>query len=286
MATVLRGMKSGKGGKLTLTAKGPVYTESSEFIIVSDVKNESIANVLSTTGLPRVNFTLTTFDALCRDLTPKQDAKSPYVWRVVADFTTEPLEYDTGSDDPDSPDPTTWVPIYKGVVETMEEVVYEDFSSTPKKYVNSAKKKFPEPLVVKRPIIVYSFQQFVASTYTDVQIGDWNDTINTASFKSFPADTLHLTVQDFERGTFYGVDCTLVSFRVAYNKQTWLNKPLDMGYEYRPSAGDPTVGSPGGKLVALESDGTLRDDTLEPLALEFVPHRRIAFATGSGGPLL
>lgn len=282
MATILKGIAGGRGGKLTLNEKGPVYTESVELIVISNIKNESIANVLSTAGLPRVNFTATTFGALCRDLTPKQDAKSPYVWRVNAEFTTEPLDYDTDGDDPDNPNPTSWVPIYKGVGESFEEVVYEDFSTTPKKYVNSAKKKFPEPLIVKRPVVVYTFRQFVVSTFTDMQIGDWNDTINLSVFKGFPADTLHLTVQDFERGTFYGMYCTLVNFRVAYKKDKWLNKPLDMGYEYRPTAGGPTVGSAGGKLVALESNGTQRSDTLDPLALEFVPHRRVAF----GGFLL
>lgn len=278
MSTILKGIVGGRGGKLNLTAKGPTYTESVEFIVISDIKNESPAAVLATSGLPRINFTLSTFGALCLGLTPKQDPKSPYVWRVTADFTTEPLDYDTGADDPEDPNPTTWIPFYKGVVETFEEVVSEDFSSSPKKYVNSAKKKFPEPLVVKRPITVYAFQQYVVPTFTDVQIGDWNDSINLTEFRTFPADTLHVTVQDFERGVFYGFPCTLVSFRVAYKKNTWLDKPLDMGYEYRPTAAAQTVGSPGGKLVSLESNGTLRSDTLEPLALEFVPHPRIEFA--------
>lgn len=278
MATILKGISSGRGGKLNLTAKGPVYTEQIEYIVISDIKNESLAVVLSTPGVPRINFSISTYGALCLGLTPKQDTKSPYVWRIVADFTTEPLEYDTGSDDPESPNPTAWIPIYKGTVESYEEVVNEDFSTVPKKYVNSAKKKFPEPLVVKRPIVVYSFQQYVVPTFTDVQIGDWNDTINLTAFRDFPLDTLHLTVQDFERGVFYDFPCTLVSFRVAYKKDKWLNKPLDMGYEYRPAAGAQTVGSAGGKLVSLASDGTLRSDTLEPLALEFVPYQRLEFA--------
>jgi hypothetical protein len=278
MATILKGIRSGKGGRVTLTAKGPVYTEQVEFVVISDIKNESPAVVLGTSGLPRVNFTTTTYGALCLGLNHKQDAKSPYVWTVTADFTTEPIEYDTNGDDADDPDPTTWVPIYKGSVETYEEVVSEDFSLSPKKYVNSAKKKFPEPLVVKRPIVVYTFQQYVDSSFTDVQIGDWSDTINLTAFRTFPADTLHVTVENFERGIFYLFPCTLVSFRVAYKKDKWLNRPLDMGYEYRPAASAQTVGSPGGKLVSLESDGTLRSDTLEPLALEFVPHRRLEFS--------
>jgi hypothetical protein len=280
MATTLRGVKAGTGGKLSSTAKGYVYTQSLEYVVISDVKDETIFNVLNTSGLPRIGFTSTSFaNAVCRDLAPKQDTKSPYVWHVTAEFTTEPLNQDTGSDDPDNPDPTAWVPLYKGTIETFPEVMFEDFSASPKKYVNSAGKKFPEPLIRNRPIIVYSFQQYIASSVTDVQIGEYNDTINLTAFKGFGADTLKCTIADFERGFFYGRACTLLSVKVAYKRNKWLDKPLDMGYEYRPTAGAQTVASPGGKLVSLASDGTLRPDTSDPLALEFVPHKRVEFST-------
>lgn len=280
MATTLRGVKAGTGGKLSSTAKGYVYTQSLEYVVISDVKDETIFNVLNTSGLPRIGFTSTAFaDAVCRDLSPKQDPKQPYLWRVTADFTTEPLNQDTTGDDPDNPDPTAWVPLYKGTIETFPEVMFEDFSTSPKKYVNSAGKKFPEPLVRNRPIIVYSFQQYIASTVTDAQIGEYNDTINLTTFKGFGADTLKCTIADFERGYFYGVSCTLLSVKVAYKRDKWLDRPLDMGYEYRPTAGAEAVASAGGKLVSLATDGTLRSDTLAPLALEFVPHKRVEFST-------
>ncbi len=280
MATVLRGQKKGTSGKLSSTANGYVYTQSLEYIVISDVKDETVFNVLNTAGLPRIGFSTSTFaGAVCRDLTPKQDTKSPYVWYVVADYTTEPLNQDTTGDDENDPDPTAWVPIYKGIVETYPEVMFWDFSSTSKPYVNTAGKKFPEPLVRNRPIIVYSFQQYIDAAITDVQIGEFNDTINLTSFKGFDADTLKCTIADFERGYFYGLYCTLLSVKVAYKRDKWLDRPLNMGYEYRPTTGDPSVASAGGMLVSLDADGTRRSDLLDPLALEFVPHPRVEFST-------
>jgi hypothetical protein len=280
MATFLRGQKRGTSGKLASTEKGFVYTQSLEYIVISDVKDESVYNVLSTSGLPRIGFSTSTFaGAVCRDLTPKQDTKSPYVWYVTADYTTEPLNQDTDGDDPENPDPTAWTPIYKGTIETFPEVMFEDFSTVPKKYVNSAGKKFPEPLVRNRPVIVYSFQQFIPGSVADAAIGEYNDTINLTTFRGFGADTLKCTIADFERGYFYGFYCTLLSVKVAYKRNKWLDKPLDMGYEYRPTAGAETVASAGGKLVSLASNGTLRSDASDPLALEFVPHKRVEFST-------
>ena len=280
MATFLRGQKRGGSGKLSSTDKGHVYTQSLEYVVISDTKDETIYNVLTTPGLPRIGFSTSTFaGAVCRDLTPKQDSKAPNVWYVTADYTTEPLNQDTSGDDEDNPDPTAWIPQYKGTIETFPEVVFEDFSTSPKKYVNSAGKKFPEPLIRSRPIIVYSFQQYIAPSVTDVQIGEYNDTINLTAFRGFGADTLKCTISDFERGYYYGAACTVMSVKVAYKRNKWLDQPLDMGYEYRPTAGAQTVASAGGKLVSLESNGTLRSDTLAPLALEFVPHKRVEFST-------
>ena len=246
MTTTLRGIRKGRGGKLSSSEKGYVYTESQEYVVVSDVKDESILNVLSTAGVPRIGFSATAFaGAVCRDLTPKQDPKAPTVWYVVADFTTEPLNQDTSGDDPEDPNPTAWIPKYTGGIEIYEDVLELDFSTTPKPYVNSAGTAFNPPLVRARPIIVYQFQQYIASTITDPQIGEFNDTINLTTFRGFGADTLKCTISGFERGYFYGRDCTRLSVKVAYKRNNWLDKPLDGGYEYRPAAGDTPVGSAG-----------------------------------------
>jgi hypothetical protein len=277
MATILKGWKKGMSGKFSKAKSGPVYTETRTAVVFSDIKTESPAAVLYTTGLPRVGLTTLSgiANSICTDVNPKQDTGSPYLWTVDCEFSTATEDQDTG----DNPDPTTWTPRYSGKIETYPEVMYQDLSSPPLPYVNSAGKKFPEPLIRNRPIIVYSFKQYIVSTITDVQIGEFNDTINLNTFKGFAADTLKCTISEFERGYFYAMNCTVLSVSVAYKRDKWLDQPLDMGYEYRPTAGAVAVGSAGGMLVSLNSDGTLRSDVSPPLAKTFVPHKRVAFNT-------
>lgn len=270
MATILKGFKKGKGGKLSKTERGTTYTESITAIVISNIPNESPYNVCLTSGLPKVGIDrLPPTNAVCVDLDPKQDELSPYVWRVGIEYSTETDQQDTG----ENPDPTTWVPIYKGKIQTYPEVLYRDFSTPPKPYLNSARCKFPEPLIVNRPVIVYEFTQYEPATITDVQIGDRNDTVNSAGVKTFAAQTLKMSITEFERGYYFGFPAVRISYAVAYKKNKWLNVPLDVGYEYILEGKK----IPSDTLVALNSDGTKRSDTVDPSTLEFKQFREIAF---------
>ncbi|AMV34585.1 hypothetical protein VN12_20845 [Pirellula sp. SH-Sr6A] len=274
MATLLKGVQKGKGGSIRKSGSNMVYTERHRYIVLSDVRNESILNVLSTAGLPKVMVSTiagTGGNCVCVGLDPKQDEGSPFTWFVDSEWSTESENQTTSS----NPDPTTWVPRYSGKVETYPEVIYKDFSTPPKPYLNSAKDKFPEPLIVRRPVIVYDFFQYEAPTVTDVQIGDRNDTINSAIFKGFGAQTLKLTVTGFERGFYFGFDCVRINYSVAYKKNKWLNTPLDMGYSYLTSTGERIATD---KIVCLNSDGTKKSDNATPDTLEFKEFPEISFS--------
>ncbi len=273
MATVLKGVQKGKGGSVRKSGANVVYTERRRYVVLSDQRNESVLNVLATVGLPRVMLTTipdTDDQCICTGLDPKQDEGSPYVWFVDADFSTESEKQETDGD----PDPTTWVPVYSGKVESYPEVLYKDFSSPRRPYLNSAGDKFPEPLILQRPIIVYDFFQYEPAAITDVEIGDRNDTINSASHRGFAARTLKLSVTSFERGFFFGHSLVRINYSVAYKQDTWLNRPLDMGYSHKISG----VRHPTDKIVALNPDGTAKPDSADPDVLEFKSHREISFS--------
>jgi hypothetical protein len=161
------------------------------------------------------------------------------------------------------------------------EVVYEDFSNTPKQWVNYAGVPFSEPLTITRPIIVFDFWQMESSTLSNKAIGDRNDCINSGSVTlagdSYPQYTLKCAVIEFERGFFYGFECVNIHYQVLYKPSKWTVKPLQVGYEYRVAPGGVRVASP--KLVALETNGTLRSDSADPLSdNEFIPHKPISFS--------
>jgi len=170
------------------------------------------------------------------------------------------------------------VPIYKGKIQTVPEVMYKDFSDPPLPYLNSAFAKFPEPLVVNRPIIVYEFTQFEPATITDEQIGDRNDTINSVDHRGFDAQTLHLSIPEFERGFFFGFPAVRIQYRVAYKKNKWLNRPIDAGYEFYTTDGTVWSKEKSDTLCLLNPNGTKRPEREDPLYLEFKQFLEIPFS--------
>ncbi len=138
MATTLKGEERGRRGRLEKTKDGHVYVETRTYVVTSNIRTESPYAVVATSGLPLVNLSiLAGSNARCRSLTPEQDKKAPHVWRVVAEFTTEPLDQKENPEDPENPDPTQWIPVYRGPIETYPEVMYKDHDG--EAYVNSAR---------------------------------------------------------------------------------------------------------------------------------------------------
>jgi hypothetical protein len=282
MATTLKGEERGRRGRLEKTQDGHVYTETRTYVVTSNIRNESPYTVVATAGLPLVHMSiLAGTNARCKSLTPEQDKKTPHVWKVVAEFSTEKIDQKENPSDPTNPDPTQWIPVYKGVIETYPEVMYFDRSGA--RYVNSAGDRFPEPLVKQRPIIVYEFSQYEAPSITDKQIADRVYCVNNATFKGFPAWSLLLSAKSFERGYFYGYEAVKIDYRIAYKKgypvggtpQGWKDVPLDVGYSYLDSSGKK-LNSP--YLVSLNSDGTKRADGATPDAKIFEGPDPISFS--------
>ncbi len=275
MATVLRGERKGRSGRLSYSGGKVVYEETRSYVVISDALNEPSLTVLSTSGLPVVMITTisgTSGQCVCTNLNPIQSDQDPHVWIVEATFSTD-VE---GQETSDNPDPTTWVPVYQGKFDFFQEPLYKDFSDPPKPYLNSAGDKFPEPLIYRRPILVYEFYQIEVSTITDIEIGQRNDRINSEIFRDWPARTLKVQVMGFERGFFYGYNAVKIDYQVAYNEEEWLNRPLDVGYAYKTSAGGARVSSDA--VVWLNSDGTKKaDSATEPDALEFMGYKEIDF---------
>lgn len=273
MATTLKGIKPGLEGGVKTSQEGAVVEFSVTYIVISSIVNETIYNVLSTTGLPTTNIP-DAYGMTCTNKDAKQDPKAPTVWEVKCDFSSENQKQDTNSN---NPDPATWIPTWSSGIETYEEVLYFDKSSTPKPYVNWAKCKFPEPLIGKRSILVYDFFQYHAAGTSDLTIAGWNETTNSAEFKSFPAFSLKCTVKGIERGFFYQQAKVKVSYSVAYKPDGWKRKPLQMGYEYLDSNNKRIVSD---YMIALNSDGSKRADNAAPLAdEEFLDLTSIAFNT-------
>jgi hypothetical protein len=197
---------------------------------------------------------------------------------------------DLGGGGGPNPDPTAWIPVYRGQMQYYPEVSYEDFTPSgttgsgwavagPYKYLNNAGAPFSEPITFTRPVIVYDFWQYEASTINDKEIGDRNDCINSAGLTrgsvTYPQYTLKISIPEFERGYYFGYEAVRIHYQVAYKPSKWTFKPVQGGYEYL--LGGVRTGST--KFVYLNTDGTKLSDTATPLAdKEFIPHKPISFS--------
>jgi hypothetical protein len=284
MATVLIGERPTRNGTLTATDTGFNYVVPRTYLVRSDINDEGELNVLLTSGLPIIGISgLVAFpEAICRNLRPRQNPKQPKLWEVEAEFSTAPLNQTipaTGGGGAPNPAPTTWVPVYKGSLEYFDEVVHEDFSDPPKPYVNTAGTQFNTPLVIKRPITVFDFHQYEASSTTDKTIAERGDCINNAAITrgavTYAIHTLKCTVVDFERGFYFGYPAVKIHYRIAYKPNTWIHKPLNQGYQYKNLAGE-LQSAP--KMVTLNSDGTMRSPFGTIDKLEFTANRPVSFS--------
>lgn len=282
MATTLLGKERTGDANLQATAQGFTYTESYDYLVMSDDPDEAYWNVITTAGLPQV-FVTDVGGLLCRSKRATRDAGHAGLWHVTCDFSAETTGQETGG----RPDPTTWVPVWTGSIELYDELLQTvKYASTatgtmlgPESYTNSAWDKFPEPLMVKKPIVVMEFAQYESPALTVDTIANRNDKINSATFKGFPARSLKVNVRSFDKGLYFNYPAYKINYVVAYKPSLWVDAPLDVGYEYFANAGDTNkVSSP--VLVALNSNGTKKDGDDDPVVnWYYFPYDETPFAS-------
>lgn len=236
MASVIVGeMREGKGSikkgsNMTLT-----YSSTFNFLVVTDDKNTTREEVLLfTPGLPVVGVVYGAIQATCTGIDADRSRDNPIYWNVVCTFDTAAEQQKQSPEDPDSPDPTTWLPVFiVDAFETRDKVLKMDKSPTPKKCVNSAGTPFADPITDTETICCFSFTQFEGASLGLKTIMDRNGTINesalTSGGETFDARTLKLNVLKAEKGLFMQFPAWRIEYRVAYDPDTWDEDRLDVG---------------------------------------------------------
>ena len=221
-------IKKGKGTQLT-------YTSTFNFLVYTDDKFTSREEVLLfTPGLPVVGVVYGLIQATCtgKDCTRRKD--NPHYWDVVCTFDTGAEDQKQNPEDPENPDPTTWLPVFiVDSFETRDRVLKVDKSPTPKKCVNSAKTPFADPITDTETICCFSFTQFEQPDQGLKTIMDRNGAVNKTAVNSngetFAARTLKLNVLRAEKGFFMGFTAWRIEYRVAYDPDKWDEDRLDVG---------------------------------------------------------
>lgn len=277
MTTSLRGQARATGQCSIRSRNGvPVLDETYEYWVVSNNISDTHVNVYATTGLPTVGVTASpSGTGICNSKSCSRDATNQFLWKVICTFSTEVDErqssYDPGTD------PTAWVPVYETKFERLQESVNTDRNGVA--IANSAGQMFPTGMTISRFIPVWTIFQFEASTVTDEQIIDRNETVNNGTFRGRAANTLLLTVDSSVIGYYYGARRRLTSYTIRYNRKNWKHKRLDVGEAYL-QAGVLKPYTIEGRLVMgnLNGSGGKAADGVAPSIREFDQYPAISFS--------
>lgn len=221
-------VKRGQGTTLT-------YSSTYHFLVVADDKLTSREEILfGTPGLPIVGVLYGYIQAVCTGIDATRKKDEPKYWDVTCTFETGRESQRQPATDPESQDPTTWIPVFVvDSFETRDKVLKIDKSASPKKCVNSANTPFGDPLTQTHTLCSFSFTQFenssIAGPLTLDTILNRNESVNEIAFAGYAARTLKLNVTKAEEGYFLNVPCWRIEYRITYDRDTWDEKRLDVG---------------------------------------------------------
>jgi len=233
MAITLLGQKRTGGGSVKKNGKTLVYEESYRFFVQTDDPLTSRYEVLSSSAVPKVNVTIGGGGfTICNSVDAERDENNATIWHVDATFSSDIQEDNSGANETQSGDPTTWQPIAELGFESFTEVRFTDADGDP--FSNSVGIPFASGIPLVRTLTRYDFAQFEPATTKIDTIADRNETVNLGVFNTRLAKTLRLQVKSATLGYYYGFRVWRVSYSLTYKPDTWKLKVLDVGNSHLP----------------------------------------------------
>lgn len=254
---VLVGRKKGKQIEIRSDGSKLIYRVPMEFLVYDSSGTESEASILRTAGLPLVNSIYPidgiTAQMVCKSKTAQQWDNNNKYWNVSCEIDNEPLndEKDTGNNENDAPDPTTWYAIVKFDFESYDEALYADVSNKP--FFNFAKRPYSNANTVSKKIPIIKFTQYMSPDLTIYGlVNDYHNIVNNQQFLGGSRGNWLLTLADAEFGITNGYRCWKCDFELRWRK----GFTLDNMYTYDVNTKTFTTieRAPGWSLVVPQYD--------------------------------
>jgi hypothetical protein len=271
-------VKVGQGQQL-------IFASRWKFLVVADstsVTREEI--LLGTPGLPIVGLVYGVTQQKCTSKSAERKKENALYWDVVCEFESGAENQKQSEDNPDSPDPTTWVPVFViDSFETKQKVIYTDFSVTPKVIKNFADQLYSEPLTKTCTLCSFSFVQFEDPSQDIDDIMARNDTVNRNTFQSREARTCKLNVVGAELGYFGTFNAWKITYRITYDPDTWDVVMLEVGSVYKDTADGNLIKeyldqTNSHRIIGkLDTNGNKLSYTADPLTTSYVTYKQIPF---------
>ena len=220
MATLV-GQKKGKNVQVTTDGTRLIYSASREYLVYDASGTEGEGTLLLTGGLPSINV-FYNFDGvpvplICRSKKAQQWEDNNKYWTVSAEFNNEPLsnEQQTGGNEQDPQDPTTWYAIVNFDFETYEQ---------PYPYLtNFANRPYSSVPTVEALMPVLKFTQYMPPSLTIYDlISKYHEVLNDGDFLNAKAGYWKLSIADADYGVTNGYECWKVDFELRFKKAKYL----------------------------------------------------------------
>jgi hypothetical protein len=263
-----------------------------DYLVVTDDKRTTREEVLlGTTNAPIVGLNYGPLGVVCVGKNAERSETNPLYWTLTCEFDSGTEEQQQDPTQPNNPDPTTWISIWKiDINDDREETLYEDFTSpTALMYTNTAGELYEPLTTVKKSVVSWKFTQFEPPTTTLVDLSDRHMHVNSTAIRGFPARSLLMSVREAELGYYNGFYAWTVPYSVAYNKDLWVDKRFSAGYNCLDAGGKLQPYEVNGVQVfgPLKADGTRGVDAGPPESLDwslaheqtFLPYPEIDFNT-------
>jgi hypothetical protein len=254
------------------------YSTTLVYIVYDDQGGASEAQILLTPGLPVTNEPISLpgvpYQCACKSKKCDQWESNARYWNVTCEIVNTEISVwipptggggggggsgGSGGGENDSDDPESWTPQVTLSFEQEEEALLSDVYGYA--IVNTAERRYAQPLIRKRLIPTWKFTQYENISLTIDQLMARHETVNSTEYKDKPIGTWMLLVDGCDSGIRNGKKVWKVSYCLKYRSRTW-----NQVY-FRDSTGAVVAASPnsqtGWQPVLMQIDS--HDKNLNPL---------------------
>ena len=228
-------VRRGENGRLNVTMQV-------DFLVVTDDKFTSREEVLlATANAPIVGLRYGPLGIPCVSKTANRSETNPLYWELSCEFDSAVENQEPNEENPDNPDPTTWIPIWTLKPSLTDgKTMIVDYSDPPQKLANTAGELYEPLTVAQRKLVSWTFNQFESASTDPMDIFNRHNTINSNGFEkrtrginwTFGEEHFLCQIEEAELGYYAGFLCWNVQYTLTYSPEQWIKIVYSHGYNY------------------------------------------------------
>lgn len=210
-------VRRGDNGRLNVTMQV-------DFLVVTDDKSTTREEVLlDTANAPIVGLNYGPLGIPCVSKTATRNETNPLYWELSCEFDSAIENQEPNAENPNNPDPTTWVPIWK-IEPGLEDIGTWSRDYLSQLYANTAGELYDPPVSRVARSASWVFNQYEPASTSGIEIMKRHNTVNDATFTKklrgigmlIEQYTYLMTVEEAELGYYMGFLCWNIKYKLHY----------------------------------------------------------------------